>query len=412
MNVFKKTTVVFAVFVISIIFTFAYLTPQSAAAAIIDIPENAWYESAVTKCIDLQIIDGFPDGTFRANEKLTAGQFLKMLAFATNTEPSEKDDIHWAQPYWEDIYEYIDLISLGIECTYDALEAPISRYNMAALVDVFTDEEQAIEQSGVLYDFEDIPEMYLQSVLSVFEKGIITGCPDGEFKGAEFLTRAEGAVVIIRMLYEDERVAFSPSIPSWNGTFDSKTLLIGDSLTCHLVINYLRPNNLEGEVSYMAAACTGLYHYFSDQWTLKPTASNVRTVVRNDEFYDLPIYKAVENSAGRYDKIFFLLGSNGSASVTQAAYEEIVDHLLLNYPNATIYLQTVPNSPAGVVKTTRVNTAVKNTVESYSTRGIENVVLLNTNGTWDSSCIAGDSVHLTNKGAQKWYEFIVETLKQ
>ena len=191
----------------------------------------------------------------------------------------------------------------------------------------------------------------------------------------------------------------------WDGVLEAGTLLIGDSLTYHLIAQYLRPKGLLGQSSYITMCSTDLRHYFSDGWTLQGNG-----YLCNPEFYGMPFYRAVERSAGRFTSVFFLLGSNGSSSVTQRAYEETLDHLLAAYPAATIYIQTVPYSAKGVVNSEWVNFCVRAAVNAYHERGITRVVMLDTYSIWDASCMTYDTVHLTEEGNKRWYELIVETL--
>lgn len=195
----------------------------------------------------------------------------------------------------------------------------------------------------------------------------------------------------------------------WDGVLEAGTLLMGDSLTYHLIAQYLRPKGYLGNASYMTMCSTELRHYFSDSWVLYSWSKY--GALCSSGLYGLPLYKGVEKTSGKYNSVFFLLGSNGSTAVTQEAYEKTLDHLLAAYPNATIYIQTVPYSAKGIVDAAWVNSCVRGAVESYHERGIANIVLLDTNSIWDASCMTADTVHLTEEGNRRWYELIVEMLR-
>ena len=45
-----------------------------------DVSSSAWYYSYVQKCSMLDIINGYDDGTFRPDQALKRGEFIKMLA--------------------------------------------------------------------------------------------------------------------------------------------------------------------------------------------------------------------------------------------------------------------------------------------------------------------------------------------
>ena len=55
---------------------------------------------------------------------------------------------------------------------------------------------------------------------------------------------------------------------------DSRTVLVGDSLTCHLIAMFLRPYDLLNGASYMAAPNSAVNYYFEDWWPLKPLEQN------------------------------------------------------------------------------------------------------------------------------------------
>ena len=45
-----------------------------------DVSQDAWYYDTVNKLSTLGIINGYPDGTFKPDNTLTRGEFIKMLA--------------------------------------------------------------------------------------------------------------------------------------------------------------------------------------------------------------------------------------------------------------------------------------------------------------------------------------------
>lgn len=96
--------------------------------------------------------------------------------------------------------------------------------------------------------------------------------------------------------------------------------------------------------------------------------------------------EAVEATAGKYTRVLFLMGSNGSSSTTVEDYTAAVDCMLENWPDADIYMQTVPDSSTGAVATERINGVIAETVAAYEAAGETRVKLLDTNSCWDSGC--------------------------
>jgi hypothetical protein len=69
----KYISIILAVLMITSSFTFAFGTPEDVL--------GTDYEESVAALTSLGIINGFPDGTYRANESVTRAQMAKMLLF-------------------------------------------------------------------------------------------------------------------------------------------------------------------------------------------------------------------------------------------------------------------------------------------------------------------------------------------
>ena len=398
---------------LAVLFLLQAVFPATAQAAFTDIPAGSWYESAVVKCHELGIIDGYPDNTFRAEVQLKTGEFLKMLAHAVlgkNYSPPESEP-HWAIAHWETLDRLYITQNLTITVSAESMEKPITRFEMAMLISNAMTKllnEPISEYPKIAFsDQDEIPEKYIYAVLNTYSNGILTGYADRSFRGNGVVTRAEACAVIQRLLFKPERVEVKES---WDGIFDNRTLFIGDSISVGFINYYLIPRGLIGEASYMATTNTALQHFFLDSWTLNPSRNNFYGCARSNAFAGLPFYRAVSTSAGKFDKVFFLMGSNMSSYATQDHYKSIIDFLLQAYPEADIYIQTVPNSPSGIVRTQWVNSCIQSAVDFYHALGRSNVILLDTNRVWDYASMASDGIHLNANGQGKWYELIFKTL--
>ncbi len=77
--------------------------PCAAAQVFPDVPEKAWCSEAVTATKELSIVEGYPDGSFRPEEKVSCGEFLRM-ALQKTVEVQRGE--HWASRlYYEGLYE-------------------------------------------------------------------------------------------------------------------------------------------------------------------------------------------------------------------------------------------------------------------------------------------------------------------
>ena len=184
-----------------------------AFAAFPDVPADEWYTEYVDFCTEKGIVNGFEDGTFRPTGYLRRSEFIKMLATsATLSYKSELPGKHWAEEYWAMLSENGVLEGLDIPCTFDALQAKTTRYEMAVMIRNFLakvrGETEAVTNGAArrIPDWAYIPEAYRGAVAQVYAKGIINGmkntagAEDGSFCGERKLTRAQASAVMVRLL--------------------------------------------------------------------------------------------------------------------------------------------------------------------------------------------------------------------
>ncbi len=76
----------------AILFVFGGLTIQTKAAQMTDLePEYIFYEE-ILFLTDAGVIAGYPDGTFRPNEKVTRAQAAMMIGRALNLDGTKRPD--------------------------------------------------------------------------------------------------------------------------------------------------------------------------------------------------------------------------------------------------------------------------------------------------------------------------------
>ena len=95
---------------------------------------------------------------------------------------------------------------------------------------------------------------------------------------------------------------------------DSRTVLVGDSLTCMLIAQWLRPGNLLGGAGRIAAPSSAVTFFFEDWWPLEPLEQNSYYCEASPGLEGLSFAEAVEATAGKYTRVLFLMGSNGAAA--------------------------------------------------------------------------------------------------
>ncbi len=177
-----------------------------------DIPNNAWYEDYVQILTtdERQIIQGYPDGTFKPNTKLTRDQFITMVVRAAGFNPGNASG-YWAQNY---IDKAIDLGYIEAD-DFSSYTGQITREEMSMIivraVDYLEGEQTFTKLTEVLQvvnDSEDFTYKYNNYIMKTYKLGIITGYTDHTFKPQGVLTRSEATAVVVRLIDPEERIEF------------------------------------------------------------------------------------------------------------------------------------------------------------------------------------------------------------
>jgi len=176
-----------------------------------DVNKNAWYYDDVTYLEQTGIINGFKDNTFRPDDKVTYEQFIKMIIEALNIKIS-KNINNWSLPYIKKAKE-IQILNFKI-ANY---KNNISRGDMALLL--FNTLEYLNEDIDITYNnLYDLPgctkEKYIESILKLYNSGIITGFEDNTFRYEKLMTRAQACAVIHRLMTPNNRQ--KPTIISYS----------------------------------------------------------------------------------------------------------------------------------------------------------------------------------------------------
>jgi len=160
-----------------------------------------WASPAISRLALSGVAKGFPDGTFGPGQPVTRAQFVSLLAAALQwptpeNQPSFKDAIpQWAQP------AIAAAVSRGVVNGYPdgtfAPDARVTRSEMAVMIDralsIGGTEEASYKDSDL------IPAFALDDVNSVTTAGILQGS-NGYFRPGDGATRAETAVAIDRVI--------------------------------------------------------------------------------------------------------------------------------------------------------------------------------------------------------------------
>ena len=179
--------------------------PEPAPAVSInfsDVPSNEWYHDYVYDLASKNVINGFDDGTFRPREKVTVGQFLKLIVAASagdnvNFDLVQGDYDHWSAPYLK-VAENLKVLENG-EYKKADLDREISRIEIVRIlakcdIIILGNLQQAGDKEFTdISDLSPEDETFLNHAVGI---GVISGDPEGTFRPHDSLLRSECAKVI------------------------------------------------------------------------------------------------------------------------------------------------------------------------------------------------------------------------
>lgn len=318
------------------------VSPARAAdlKAFSDIPSNAWYDVYVYALVQKGIINGMTPSTFAPTQPLTRAQLMKMLAcFAADDAaikaaagekkfkdvPSDKwyaGHVNWAAEQG---------VTNGYEDGSFRPEASVSRQETATLAARFaavTDgvELKAVKEKSPFTDDASLPDWAKESVYLCQQAGVISGYPEGDFRGGNKITRAEAAKVLCLLLGVEplskdavpkNAAADLRNLPSTAAGYSVSGIEFNpQAYRANIVLANNRFRNLESAASMVqrsgaAIACNGAY--FANNGDLT-TAS---AMVRNGKAI------AIENSKAG-NTCYFVIDTNGRASMQFLSIQQTV----------------------------------------------------------------------------------------
>lgn len=223
-------------FVMAFVMVFALL-PQSVTVSAAfgddervfdDVPVNHWAADAIAQAVSAGYVNGYTDGTFKPDQKVTREEFIKMAVEAAGIDNSKLQDYPlWSMKYiaaavehgWIEARQYQMKLDTqypegvdnrggygasldGISISADLAHFPLSRVEMAEIV--LNALGESVENSKiadnisleVLYDWKHRNNVMKKAV----ELGIIRGMASGKLLPYDTVTRAQAVMVIDRML--------------------------------------------------------------------------------------------------------------------------------------------------------------------------------------------------------------------
>lgn len=197
----KKTIVTFLAAVL--IFS---TTAMSYGAEYTDVRYSSWAYDAVSAMSTRMIVNGYPDGSFKPNNTVTYGEFIKMaLIAATGEGAGNATSGHWATNYYNKALELKYFTNADILKTQ--LGDQITRGDMALIISSILGDMKIENYDELQKSIKDVnyQTKHEYDITKAYAAGILTGYPDSTFRPDLTLSRAESATVIYRLVDESKR---------------------------------------------------------------------------------------------------------------------------------------------------------------------------------------------------------------
>lgn len=172
-----------------------------------DLGETHWAKQHIDYLSGLEIINGYPDGTFKPEANIKINEFITMTLKSMDYH-LESMSTDWAKPYID------KAIELGVieNKEFPQYTADITREQMASIVvnalSLSETRPSNVMDQYVINDLKDyhlVSDHYKQNVIDSYKFGIITGYPDGTFNPSGLAKRSEASKVLVTMMKSEER---------------------------------------------------------------------------------------------------------------------------------------------------------------------------------------------------------------
>ena len=180
--------------------TNVYTLKATIAEQFSDIDEGDWYYNNVLRAVDLGILSGYSDGTFKPNNNITRCDFAIMLAQAlghSNSDPATspfKDVADNDYGVSSIAYLYEQGITAGDDKGNFNPDANITRQEAAIFL------AKAFEATGTSEAYTDdakIASWAKDFVYAAKAAGLMNGDAAGTFRPTDYIIRAEAASILM-----------------------------------------------------------------------------------------------------------------------------------------------------------------------------------------------------------------------
>ncbi len=185
----------------------SYAGTDTSEVSFSDLKSGNWAYKYVSPLTQKGIVKGYSDGTFKPNNTVTYGEFIKLCLVAKTGEDIGNAKMgNWAKSYYD---KALELGYFGeTKIKESDLNKPIPRGDMALIVSSVLGDVKIENYSKLEGDLHDVNPTVKNDydIIKSYATGVITGYEDNTFKPEKTLTRAESSTVAYRLIEESARV--------------------------------------------------------------------------------------------------------------------------------------------------------------------------------------------------------------
>jgi len=177
-------------------FAFAPLT-----GAFADVPYNAWYADYVEEAAQANLMTGTGNNQFSPDKTLSLSEVVTLTA-RLHTERNGGAVPVVEGPWYMGSYYYCVSNNILSQDSYpiDSLSNPATRFQMVEIMDrAISDSEKTVAKPEATVPDLVESAAYGQAVYKWYRAGILTGDQNGNFNGANPISRAETAAILCRL---------------------------------------------------------------------------------------------------------------------------------------------------------------------------------------------------------------------
>lgn len=189
-------------FIVVLAFLVIYIFPVGVAIAnpnqVFKDISNSFAKDDIERFYQLELVNGYPDGSFKPNKEISVAEFCKILNKYMGIVEKKKLDISWKiSPrawFFTDLEKaqaagYLDLFVDGGMLNPNR---PVKRQEaFAAVAAALQLESKEPDILDSFADKQDINQRYLSGVAALVSQGFVKGYPDKTLKPQKTITRAE-----------------------------------------------------------------------------------------------------------------------------------------------------------------------------------------------------------------------------